>query len=172
MNHRLTQWNTARIMRGMVRDSVQYSYLKYYGAVNKEMTELYQSCYDYITAHHGFRSTSYSNRDLYDDVVDYFDKLKDFQDADPSDPVMLGHKAEALFGNRGIKEAKCYDPIWVERMRAVVEYASQIDNFMKYVDEPHDQLVKPEFVAELNIYLDAKGLSLYKVDESLLLEES
>lgn len=173
MGERLIKWNTARKMVELLSIDVDdMSYFNNFAHFNNDIESIYRMCYSYIERYYGLRYSQVKqlDGDLYKDFTKYLDKLYEFENTD-TDPTILAHKADELFENRSIKKVTSVEHIWIERAKVLDEYVSEIHAMMKACSYG-TKISDTELSKEIAIYLEAKGLSLYQVDQELLLTES
>lgn len=175
MGERLIKWNTGRIMSKILSVDIEnMGYLSKYDKLNNDIKTIYDMCNSYISNWYGYTYSQQKqlNGDLFDQFTNYLDKLYDFELTD-SDPTILAHKAEELFENKAIVKVTSVEQIWIERAKVLEEYGKEIHAIMKAIETGNYRYSEDDkLIEELAIYLEAKGLSLYQIDQELLSTES
>lgn len=168
---RLVKWNTARVIEPKLEG---IKFFEGYESINKDIYDIYVHLTNYTRNNYAGKANINYNSDLYNSLVKHLDNMIEFQTlVDSEDPAIdLKAEAKARFDNENIGNTLSVQPIEIQRINLLLDYAAPIRilfNNLVSLSDPRDTPMTIELMSEIKEVLMNKGLDQFAIPDELLI---
>lgn len=135
MDNKLVNWHTARLISDQLKNLRMF---RNFEAFNSDLSEKYEKLVKFYDQHqHAFGWYSYSTTEMKDEIMEYFDKVLNFQlfvKDNPNDPEAIAERSMQLFSIDDAKNAIAVDIEMYDILQELLEYAEEVGPLLNNVE--------------------------------------